>query len=62
MAGPSLPAQRLAIKALDPERADEETTAARRLFAKKRNVTLEGLEAIGIRCERPPLGTFYVWG
>ena len=59
--GPSLPAQRLAIKALDPERADEETTATRRLFAKKRNVTLEGLEAIGIRCERPPLGTFYVW-
>ena len=59
--GPSLPAQRLAIKALDPERADEETTAVRRLFAKKRNVMLEGLEALGIRCERPPLGTFYVW-
>ena len=59
--GPSLPAQRLAIKALDPERADEETTAVRRLFAKKRNVMLEGLEAVGIRGERPPLGTFYVW-
>jgi aspartate/methionine/tyrosine aminotransferase len=59
--GPSLPAQRLAIKALDPERADEETTAVRRLFAKKRNVMLEGLEPLGIRCERPPLGTFYVW-
>jgi len=59
--GPSLPAQRLAIKALDPERADEETIAVRRLFAKKRNTMLEGLEAIGIRCERPPLGTFYVW-
>jgi aspartate/methionine/tyrosine aminotransferase len=59
--GPSLPAQRLAIKALDPERADEETTAVRRLFAKKRNIMLEGLETIGIRCERPPLGTFYVW-
>ena len=59
--GPSLPAQRLAIKALDPERADEETTAVRRLFAKKRNVMLEGLEALGIRCEHAPLGTFYVW-
>ena len=59
--GPSLPAQRLAIKALDPERADEETTAVRCLFAKKRNVMLEGLEALGIHCERAPLGTFYVW-
>jgi hypothetical protein len=51
----------LAIKALDPERADEETTAVRRLFARKRNVMLEGLESIGIRCEHPPRGTFYVW-
>lgn len=59
--GPSLPAQRLAIKALDPERADEETTAVRRLFAKKRNVLLEGLKALGIHCEHAPLGTFYVW-
>ena len=59
--GPSLPAQRLAIKALDPERADEETTAVRRLFAKKRNVMVEGLESLGIRCEHGPLGTFYVW-
>ena len=59
--GPSLPAQRLAIKALDPERADEETTAVRRLFAKKRIVMVEGLEALGIRCGHGPLGTFYVW-
>ncbi len=59
--GPSLPAQRLAIKALDPERADEETTAVRRLFAKKRNVMVEGLESLGIRRDHGPLGTFYVW-
>ena len=59
--GPSLPSQRLAIKALDPERAEEETTAVRRLFAKKRLVMLEGLEALGIRCEHAPMGTFYVW-
>jgi aspartate/methionine/tyrosine aminotransferase len=59
--GPSLPAQRLAIKALDPERADEETGAVRRLFARKRNVMLEGLESLGIRCEHAPGGTFYVW-
>jgi aspartate/methionine/tyrosine aminotransferase len=60
--GPSLPAQRLAIKALDPERSDEETIAVRRLFARKRNVMLEGLEAMGVRCEHAPGGTFYVWG
>jgi aspartate/methionine/tyrosine aminotransferase len=60
--GPSLPAQRLAIKALDPERADEETSAVRRLFARKRNVMLEGLETLGVRVEHPPLGGFYVWG
>ncbi len=60
--GPSLPAQRLAIKALDPERADEETIAVRRLFARKRNVMLEGLETLGVKCAHPPRGTFYVWG
>ncbi len=59
--GPSLPSQRLGIKALDPERADEETTAVRRLFARKRMAMMEGLEALGIRCEHAPLGTFYVW-
>ncbi len=59
--GPSLPSQRLGIKALDPERADEETTAVRRLFARKRIAMMEGLEALGIRCEHAPLGTFYVW-
>jgi aspartate/methionine/tyrosine aminotransferase len=60
--GPSLPSQRLAIKALDPERADEETIAVRRLFAKKRNSMLEGLKTLGIRCEPAPLGAFYAWG
>jgi aspartate/methionine/tyrosine aminotransferase len=59
--GPSLPSQRLAIKALDPERSDEETTAVRRLFAKKRNVMLDGLETLGIGCEHAPRGSFYVW-
>jgi aspartate/methionine/tyrosine aminotransferase len=59
--GPGLPTQRLAIKALDPERADEETTAVRRLFARKRIVMVEGLEALGVHCGGGPLGTFYVW-
>lgn len=59
--GPSLPAQRLAMKALEPERADQENAAVRSLFARKRNLMIEGLEAMGILCEHPPQGTFYVW-
>lgn len=59
--GPSLPAQRLAMKALEPERADQETAAVRSLFARKRALMINGLEAMGIVCEHPPQGTFYVW-
>jgi len=60
--GPSLPAQRLAIKALEPERADLETSAVRKVFTRKRNVMLERLRSVGIRCEPEPGGAFYVWG
>ena len=59
--GPSLPAQRLAIKVLDPARADQETEAVRNVFVRKRNLMLEGLRSVGIKCEHEPLGTFYVW-
>ena len=59
--GPSLPAQRLAIKALEPARADQETEAVRNVFARKRNVMLDGLRSMGIECEHEPSGTFYVW-
>ena len=59
--GPSLPAQRLAIKALDPARADQETEAVREVFVRKRNLMLDGLRAMGIKCEHEPSGTFYVW-
>lgn len=59
--GPSLPAQRLAIKALEPARADQETCAVRRVFARKRNVMLKRLQEMKIRCEPEPRGAFYVW-
>ena len=59
--GPSLAAQRLAIKALESARADQETGAVRNVFARKRNVMLEGLRSMGIECEHEPSGTFYVW-
>ena len=59
--GPSVVAQRAALKALEPNRADQETAALRAGFCKKRNLMLESLKRMGIRCEHPPLGTFYCW-
>jgi aspartate/methionine/tyrosine aminotransferase len=59
--GPSLPAQRLALRALEPARADQETTALRRVFARKRDLMVRRLGAMGIRCVRPSRSTFYVW-
>lgn len=59
--GPSVPAQRLAIKALEPARADQETAAVRKVFARKRHLMLEGLRDLGIKCDHPPSGTYFVW-
>ncbi len=59
--GPSLPAQRLAIKALEPSRADQETEAVRNVFLRKRDLMLQELRTMGIECEHEPSGTFYVW-
>ena len=59
--GPSRIAQLPALQALEPERADQETTALRRNFVKKRNLMVERLETMGIRFARRPLSTFYCW-
>ncbi|HUR28834.1 MAG TPA: pyridoxal phosphate-dependent aminotransferase, partial [Planctomycetota bacterium] len=59
--GPSRIAQRAALVALEPERADQETHALRVGFAKKRNVMVERLKALGITFAREPEGTFYCW-
>jgi aspartate/methionine/tyrosine aminotransferase len=59
--GPSTAVQRAALAVLEPERADQETTALRHVFARKRNLMIERLEAMGIPCTHPPSGTFYVW-
>jgi len=53
--------QRAAVRALEPERADQETAALRRAFSLKRNLMLEHLAELGIRCAHPSEGTFYVW-
>jgi len=59
--GPSIPVQRAALLALSPGRADQETEALRNGFCRKRNLMLESLARLKIRCEHPPLGTFYCW-
>ena len=60
--GPSRIAQRAALRALDPERADQETTALREVFSRKRNLMLRTLKDLGVRFAHEPLGTFYCWG
>jgi aspartate/methionine/tyrosine aminotransferase len=59
--GPSRIAQRAALAALEPARADQETEALRRVFAAKRNVMVERLKGLGIRFAKEPEGTFYCW-
>ncbi len=60
--GPSRPIQRAALEALEPSRADQETSALRSVFSKKRNLMTERLDALGVRFARESEGTFYAWG
>ncbi len=56
------PLQRAAMPLLDPADADAEARAIQAAFRAKRNVMLDGLEALGIRVDPPPQGGFYCWG
>ena len=60
--GGSRPLQRAAIPLLDADHVVAETNAIHRTFGEKRARLLRRLEAIGIRTDRAPDGTFYVWG
>ena len=60
--GPSRVAQRAAMQALEPVRADQETQALRQVFCDKRNLMVERLRAMGVRFDAEPAGTFYCWG
>ena len=60
--GASQVVQRAALDALQPSYLDAETSAVRAAFADKRNRTVAGLRAAGIRIDAEPGGTFYVWG
>lgn len=59
--GPSTCAERAAIEALQPGRAEQEVEATRAEFAVKRKLLLDGLADLGIKPVRAPLGTFYLW-
>lgn len=60
--GPSRPVQRAAIEVLRPERADQETSAVRQVFAAKQHTTVSLLSELGVEFPAPPQGTFYAWG
>jgi len=60
--GPSQPLQRACRAVLEPARADQETAALRRAFARKRNLMVRRLTEMGIRCCPETEGTFYCWG
>jgi aspartate/methionine/tyrosine aminotransferase len=60
--GPSQPMTRAALKVLDKNYADKETSALRKVFSKKRNMMVEALTNAGIEFLPQAKGTFYLWG
>ena len=60
--GPPTSVQRAAIEVLSPSRADQETSAVRHVFARKRSLLHEGLSRLGVRFPHATRGTFYLWG
>jgi len=60
--GPCQPMQRAAIKVLESTLVDQETSALRKVFSRKRNIMVESLSKNGITCTSGIRGTFYVWG
>ncbi|HZA49094.1 MAG TPA: pyridoxal phosphate-dependent aminotransferase [Myxococcaceae bacterium] len=60
--GGSRPLQRAAVPLLEDHHVMAETEATHTAFRRKRDRLLSGLEKLGVRIDRPPEGTFYVWG
>ena len=60
--GGSKPLQRAALPLFQPRVVEQELAAIHAAFQPKRERLLRGLQALGIRVEREPEGTFYVWG
>jgi N-succinyldiaminopimelate aminotransferase len=60
--GGSKPLQRAAIPLLAEDHVIAETRAIQTAFRAKRDYMLSQLERLGVRIDRAPDGTFYVWG
>jgi aspartate/methionine/tyrosine aminotransferase len=60
--GGSRPLQRAALALLDEKHVVAETQAINSAFREKRDRFHSRLERLGIRTDRAPDGTFYVWG
>jgi N-succinyldiaminopimelate aminotransferase len=60
--GGSKPLQRAAVPLLAEAHVVEETKAIHVVFRAKRDYLLSSLERLGVRVDRAPEGTFYVWG
>jgi aspartate/methionine/tyrosine aminotransferase len=60
--GGSKPLQRAAIPLLAEDHVVAETKAIQAAFRVKRDYLLSNLQRLGIRIDRAPDGTFYVWG
>ncbi len=60
--GGSKPLQRAAVPLLTEEHVEKETRAMQTLFREKRDSMHSKLERMGVRFDRVPDGTFYLWG
>ncbi len=60
--GPPRPMQRAAMEILETVRGDQETSAVRATFQKKRDLIVEELKQFGITFPLEPEGTFYAFG
>jgi N-succinyldiaminopimelate aminotransferase len=60
--GGTRPLQHAAIPLLEPEHVRAETLAIASCFRRKRERFIARLREIGVRLDREPEGTFYVWG
>jgi N-succinyldiaminopimelate aminotransferase len=60
--GGSKPLQRAAVPLVEVDHVVKETMAIQAAFRTKRDRMLSQLERLGVHVDRPPDGTFYVWG
>jgi N-succinyldiaminopimelate aminotransferase len=60
--GGSKPVQRAAVPLVAEDHVVKETMAIQTAFRAKRDRMLSSLERLGVRIDRAPDGTFYVWG